>query len=419
MPSITIGSTTASVIQFVVVMTILSTVLNTHTSSGAGILPIGTANELNGLVNATNQTFISTTSQNSLQTQLRGQYNYSANQINPGILQTLGGLAFIPAAFGQFMLTLWSIPRTMIFIFQTLLTFQSPYVLLPFSVMALSAGLMAYYVMFFVYKLFTPITKTEIEEIAVLPIMPIVGAGSVFHLILGICISLLLVIILRNQKGQFVKGSPSPKYWLNKPSPNKGKHLWENKKHPRGMLGKKHSNQTKNRIIDSLLGNKRAVGMIHTEEYRENMHKRMAGLNNPSNREDVKEKISQGLIKHYQLHPERREKQRQITFLRALPKQKNTDIELKIADQLDKLNIDYTRFKTVMNLTQPDFFIAPNICVYADGDYWHNKKEVAYKDRYINRALKENGYSVIRILGSEIKKNDFKIANYLQDYVIQ
>ena len=197
MPSITIGSTTASVIQFVVVMTILSTVLNTHTTTGAGILPYNTANELNGLVNQTNQTFISTQSQNSLQTQLRTQYNYSANQINPGILQTLGGLAFIPAAFGSFMLTLWSIPRTMIFIFQTLLTFQSPYVLLPFSVMALSAGLMAYYVMFFVYKLFTPITKTEIEEIVVLPLMPILGASSIIHLVIVICLTLTLVICLR------------------------------------------------------------------------------------------------------------------------------------------------------------------------------------------------------------------------------
>lgn len=72
----------------------------------------------------------------------------------------------------------------------------------------------------------------------------------------------------------------------------------------------------------------------------------------------------------------------------------------------------------------PDIFIEPNICIFIDGDFWHanpNKygpetlifknpiqvkaKEIWAKDIKNNTELTNNGYQVIRIWESEIKKD--------------
>lgn len=83
------------------------------------------------------------------------------------------------------------------------------------------------------------------------------------------------------------------------------------------------------------------------------------------------------------------------------PRLSNTDIEIILENWLIENNIIYEKQKEILK-SYPDFFIEPNICLYADGDYWHDRPERKIKDEAINTRLRENGYVVIRLKGSEI-----------------
>ena len=84
-------------------------------------------------------------------------------------------------------------------------------------------------------------------------------------------------------------------------------------------------------------------------------------------------------------------------------KDHDTDIELIIEGWLVRNNIKHEKQKNIEGVSIPDFFIEPNICIYADGDYWHGLEKVKKRDKWINGQLKGRGYNVIRILGSAIK----------------
>ena len=85
-------------------------------------------------------------------------------------------------------------------------------------------------------------------------------------------------------------------------------------------------------------------------------------------------------------------------------KTNNTDIEQILEVWLKENNVNYIPQKEISGITIPDFFVEPNICIYADGDYWHTLPKVKKRDRWINQQLKKKGYKVIRLWGSEIKK---------------
>jgi len=84
---------------------------------------------------------------------------------------------------------------------------------------------------------------------------------------------------------------------------------------------------------------------------------------------------------------------------------KDTKIESILEKWLIEQCIDYTKqfFIRVDSLrTIVDFFIQPNICLYADGDYWHGFEKAKLKDKRQTSILSENGYVVIRLTESEI-----------------
>lgn len=81
-----------------------------------------------------------------------------------------------------------------------------------------------------------------------------------------------------------------------------------------------------------------------------------------------------------------------------------TDIEIAMEDWLKEQEIEYEVQKSLCAVTVADFFVAPNIAIYCDGDYWHNLPKNKQQDGFVNKVLKTNGYRVIRLLGSEIKE---------------
>jgi very-short-patch-repair endonuclease len=94
------------------------------------------------------------------------------------------------------------------------------------------------------------------------------------------------------------------------------------------------------------------------------------------------------------------EKLRKARMKQKIPL-KDTLIEKALQKELKKRKITFRTHIPILNITQPDIFIEPNICVYADGTYWHKKYN--YKnDRKINRKLKKNGFMVFRFSEDKI-----------------
>ena len=116
----------------------------------------------------------------------------------------------------------------------------------------------------------------------------------------------------------------------------------------------------------------------------------------------------------------------------------DTDIELilqKIIRSLWKIK----RYrKNVKNLPgKPDIvFPKSKIVIFADGDFWHGKdfkkwkrkispfwqKKIASnmeRDGKQNKALKKQGYRVLRFWGSYIKKNPEKVIGKIQKNINQ
>jgi len=136
--------------------------------------------------------------------------------------------------------------------------------------------------------------------------------------------------------------------------------------------------------------------------------------NNIVNREDSRKKVKllcQTCDNEYEVSPSRTKKSKYCSIqchnignVINMPK-KDTSIELKIEDLLKNLNIKYVKNTPISNVTIPDFFIEPNITIYADGDYWHSIKSVKIRDVKINKYLKENKYVVLRYNEKDINNN--------------
>lgn len=90
-------------------------------------------------------------------------------------------------------------------------------------------------------------------------------------------------------------------------------------------------------------------------------------------------------------------------------RKKDTNIEQKLEEILIDLGLlTFEKQKAIQNICLVDFFIPPNICIFADGDYWHSLKKRIEVDKRQNKELIEAGYKVIRIKGKEILKGNIK-----------
>lgn len=82
---------------------------------------------------------------------------------------------------------------------------------------------------------------------------------------------------------------------------------------------------------------------------------------------------------------------------------KDTSIEVALQNSLREFGILFEKHKAVLG--QPDIFIEPNICVFADGDYWHNRPAQIVRDQKVGEGLREQGYKVVRFWEHEINDN--------------
>jgi G:T-mismatch repair DNA endonuclease (very short patch repair protein) len=181
-----------------------------------------------------------------------------------------------------------------------------------------------------------------------------------------------------------------------------------------GMFGKHHSKNTKKKIARTKIGKQRAS--------------------------KTKQKISNGLVKYYSIPAHKQRHSKSMKKLWNNPKMKkfarerrlnqifpikDTTIEKILQKELKKRKIKFK--KHIKLIGQPDLFIEPNLCIFADGDYYHGNpslykstdhiigktfvKDVWKRDKFVTKKLKKQGYKVLRFWGSTIKNNlDFVIT---------
>jgi DNA mismatch endonuclease (patch repair protein) len=96
------------------------------------------------------------------------------------------------------------------------------------------------------------------------------------------------------------------------------------------------------------------------------------------------------------------EKIKKARMFQSIPL-KDTSIEIKIQNILIENKVIFEKHKSIFG--QPDIFIEPNICIFADGDYWHNLDYKKERDIKVNEFLKNNGYVVLRFWEHEINED--------------
>lgn len=104
-------------------------------------------------------------------------------------------------------------------------------------------------------------------------------------------------------------------------------------------------------------------------------------------------------------HTEELKRKKRLERLKQVLPKRDTSIEIALQSELIKRNIKFRKHKPILEICQPDIFVNPNICIFADGDYWHNLEKVKQRDKRINRVLRKNGFIVLRFSGSEIRNN--------------
>jgi len=148
---------------------------------------------------------------------------------------------------------------------------------------------------------------------------------------------------------------------------------------------------------------------------------------------ETRAKMSASSKRHFQgkkHSPESIAKMRIYRLTQVIPA-KDTKLELKLQELLKANNIPFIKHKAILG--QPDVFIDPNICVFADGDYWHGwlylqgkdfsnqpkfnneyfEKKIK-RDQSITTRLEAKGYKVLRLWEHEIIKEPKKCLDRIR-----
>jgi len=87
-----------------------------------------------------------------------------------------------------------------------------------------------------------------------------------------------------------------------------------------------------------------------------------------------------------------------------------TSIEKKLYEELKNRGILFEKQRLINGKFLVDAYIPSlNLVIEADGDYWHSLNRVKKHDKAKNAYLTKCGYSLLRITGTEIRDDTFKL----------
>lgn len=88
-------------------------------------------------------------------------------------------------------------------------------------------------------------------------------------------------------------------------------------------------------------------------------------------------------------------------------KNKNTDIEIRMAEVLRENKIEFIEQVVYPNICIADFYLPKyNLAIFCDGEYWHDYPDGKARDRNQVENLKEIGVNAIRLWGNQIKEEE-------------
>jgi very-short-patch-repair endonuclease len=119
----------------------------------------------------------------------------------------------------------------------------------------------------------------------------------------------------------------------------------------------------------------------------------------------------------FEVKPHRVGKARFCSFsCRSISRQRSnpriSSIEITVAEELTRRNLLFDG-QVRVGLFVPDFIVG-NTIIEVDGDYWHNRPDIAERDLRKNAFYEESGFDVIRIWEHEILAGDFSKLDVLQ-----
>jgi very-short-patch-repair endonuclease len=103
-------------------------------------------------------------------------------------------------------------------------------------------------------------------------------------------------------------------------------------------------------------------------------------------------------------------------FIKACFRKNNfTSLEKELYSFLESKNIEFIKQFRIGNQTPDAFIPSLNLCIYADGWYWHNLKDHPERDSRINIELESQNYMVLRLPEDrKIRKLDLtKLIDFL------
>lgn len=93
-----------------------------------------------------------------------------------------------------------------------------------------------------------------------------------------------------------------------------------------------------------------------------------------------------------------------------------TDIEVKVAEQLEKYKIKYIYQKPICKGHFIIDFYLPEyqLVIECNGDYWHNRQERKFRDKEFESYVKSKGKDILWLWEHEINDDWFDISDYLE-----
>lgn len=163
-------------------------------------------------------------------------------------------------------------------------------------------------------------------------------------------------------------------------------------------LGSHRNEKTKRKMSLAHRGKNNAMYGTHkTKEQKEKIRNRMLGKNN-----------------HFYGKKHTPETIEKIKLSHMLQKRiyKDTNIEKMIHQELKTRNIEYKKQMPLYG--RPDIFIEPNICIFADGKYWHTLPGRQERDWDVTKKLTEQNFFVLRFWEDDIKNNINSIGDKIE-----